>query len=235
MQQRHLLSMVCAVTEFGKKIVRLAGAPAGKITCFSEVTFQLESGDEKTSKKKRLDGIIQVVRGKKHWIGIVEVKVGDGKLDSEQISEYHKLAKQIGANAVITISNQSANQNGHPPIDLKQIHHNSLKKRPVVHFSWERLLSEAQMLSLNKNVSDTDQKWMLDEWIRFVEDESSRIVKPPELGAHWKEILTAGKNNSLSHSKKQLREVARTVARLSQKRSNAASSQIGCECKIKID
>ncbi len=198
-----LLAMACAVSEFGKRMVRIAGSSAGTISCFTEVSYQLDIGKGKPPKKIRPDGVITVKRGKKCWVALVEVKVGDAKLEPKQVNNYHKLARQIGADAVITVSNQPASQNNQPPVNL-----DGRNRIPVTHFSWERLLSEAQILSRKKEVSDEDQKWMLDEWIRFIDDPKSRIIEPPELGTHWHDIINAARTRTLKQSKKGLRDVA---------------------------
>ncbi len=57
-----LLSMVCAVTEFGRVFVRAAGGPAGRISCYTEVAFKV--GSPPTVKTIRPDGIVRAVRGK---------------------------------------------------------------------------------------------------------------------------------------------------------------------------
>jgi hypothetical protein len=69
---------------------------------------------------------------------------------------------------------------------------------PVTHFSWERLLSEAQVLSRRKAVSDPDQKWMLEEWIRYADDPASKIIAPPDLGPSWTSVL-AGRRGPAAH------------------------------------
>jgi hypothetical protein len=58
---------VRAVSEFGRAVVRMAGGPAGKLTCYTEVEFELEGEKGKGPVKRRPDGIIRVVRGKTEW------------------------------------------------------------------------------------------------------------------------------------------------------------------------
>ncbi len=53
------------------------------------------------------------------------------------------------------------------------------------------------MLSNAKAVDDPDQRWMLDEWIRYVADPASRIIEPPHLGDHWSRIVRAAKERNL--------------------------------------
>lgn len=199
-----LLAVIRAVSEFGRRIVRLSNGPAGQLSCYTEVSAKLEEIRGDAPKPLRLDGVLSVKRGKTHWVAFVEVKVGTAKLSEDQIDKYHQLAKQEKADVLITVSNQPARSDGGPPLTLDR-----RCNIPVVHFSWERLLSEAQILSKKKEVSDSDQKWMLDEWIRYVEDPEVRIIVPPDLGSHWGEVLKAAGKNALKESSSSLQDVAR--------------------------
>ncbi len=190
-----LLSMVMSVSEFGRAVVRAAGGPAGQLECLTEVPMQLQKSPREPPTDLRPDGLIRARRGKTRWKALVEVKVGDARLEQEQIALYHRLAKQEGFHALITISNQPVLPDGSPPIALDG---RRLRSVPVTHFSWDRLLSRAQMLSRKKAVSDPDQSWMLDEWIRFVDDSESKIIVPPDLGPHWTPLLKAAKTGDLA-------------------------------------
>ena len=136
-----LLSMVRGVTEFGRQFVRSAGGPVGRISCYTEVAFKV--GVPPSVRTIRPDGIVSVVRGKKGWAALVEVKVGDNQLDQAQVDAYHKLARDEGFAALITISNQAALPNGLPPVSIDR---RRLRAIPVVHLSWERLLADAKVL-----------------------------------------------------------------------------------------
>ena len=144
-----LLAMVRAVSEFGRSLVKTADGPSGRIECYTEVSFSGRGPDG--SKSIRPDGVVRAVRGKTAWKALVEVKVGDNPLEQEQFDAYHKLAKDLEFDAVITISNQAALSNGLPPLSVDG---RRLRSVPVVHFSWERLLSEARMLSRKKEVDE---------------------------------------------------------------------------------
>jgi hypothetical protein len=197
-----LLSMVCAVTEFGRLFVRAAGGPAGRISCYTEVAFKV--GSPPSVRTIRPDGIVSVVRGKKDWAALVEVKVGDNPLDQAQVDAYHKLARDEGFGALITISNQAALPNGLPPVSIDR---RRLRAIPVVHLSWERLLADAKVLCGRKQVEDPDQAWMLDEWIKYVADEESRIIEPPVLGKNWSSVISAARENKLPSVSNHLQDV----------------------------
>lgn len=196
------LSITKAVSEFGRAIIKASGGPAGNIECYTEVKLT-----DSSKKDSRPDGVICVTRGKKEWKALVEVKVGSNDLNQEQFDRYHNLAKEYDFDALITISNQAALPNGFPPlkVDLRRA-----KGVPVHHFSWERLLSEAQLHSWQSKVSDEDQQYMLNEWIRYVNDSGARIIVAPKVGAYWSDILTAATSDQLSSNKKGLEEFVST-------------------------
>lgn len=197
-----LLAVIRAVSEFGQRIVSLSNGPAGRLSCYTEVLAKLEEIRGDAPKRLSLDGVLTVKRGKTHWVAFIEVKVGTAKLSEDQIDKYHQLAKQEKAGVLITVSNQPARADGGPPLTLDR-----RCNIPVVHFSWERLLSEAQVLS--EEISDPDQKWILEEWIDYVGDSNSRIKIPPDLGSHWRAVLEAAGKNALKESSASLQDVAR--------------------------
>jgi hypothetical protein len=226
-----LLAMVSAVPEFGRAVVRRAGGFGGRLSCFTEVPFKLDRSDGAAPEDLRPDGLIQAVYGKKRWSALVEVKVGKAGLDQEQVDKYHRLAWQEGIDAVITVSNQSALPSGRPPVKLRK---GKLHKIPVVHFSWERLLSKAQILGRKKAVSDPDQKWMLDEWIRYVDDAKSRIVEPPELGSGWNEVLKAARTKALDTRANELEDVTSHWIGYLQKAALRLSAKLGVEVQPRL-
>ena len=149
-----LLAAIRAVSEFGRKIVGLSDGIASKtarFSCYTEVTYKLRVAGKKPI-TLRPDGVIVVTRGKSKWVAFVEFKVGKATLEPEKIDDYQRLAKQEGVDALITVSNQAAHADDSPPVNIKLRRNLTLR-----HFSWERLLSEAQHLSEQKAISDPDQ------------------------------------------------------------------------------
>ncbi len=217
-----LLAMIQAVSEFGRTIVRVADGPAGKLSCYTEVNFKVEGSEG--FENIRPDGIIRAVRGRTDWKAIVEVKVGNAPLEQDQFDRYHKMAKDEGFDAVITISNQAALANGLPPLSVDR---RRCRKVPVFQFSWDRLVSIARMLSRKKEIQDLDQSWMLDEWIRYVADPDSKIIEPPDLGAHWKDILKAARVEILDEKSRMLEDVAKHWAGFLRKTALQLSAKLG--------
>ena len=225
-----LLAVLRAVSEFGRAIVRRAGGPAGTLSCYTEVPFELQRRG-RPPETVRPDGIIVVERGRTKWTALVEAKVGSNNLDQEQVDRYHQLAGQEGIDAVLTVSNQAALPNGQPPLHLDG---RRLRAVPVRHFSWERLLSEAQVLSRKKAISDPDQKWMLDEWIRYADDPNSRIIVPPELGPHWNEVLKEARTGSLKKDSPELRDVASRWAAYLSKAALQLRAELGADVRPRL-
>ena len=58
------LAMIRAVSEFGRVVTKLAGAPAGRVSCYTELAFENRDGTGDV-KSLRPDGVIRCVRGKR--------------------------------------------------------------------------------------------------------------------------------------------------------------------------
>ena len=183
------------------------------------------------AKDLRPDGIIRVKRGRTEWVAMVEVKVGNNPLDQEQIDAYHRLAGDHGFNALVTISNQAALPDGLPPVKVDGRRARSV---PVVHLSWERLLSEARLLSRKKAVEDPDQQWMLDEWILYVGSGDSKIIEPQQLGPHWKSILDAAKAGNLGSVASHLAPLASNWDAYLRKEALRLRARLGVEVRAKM-
>lgn len=197
-----LLATLRAVSEFGRSIIKASGGPAGRLSCYTEVPLKSDVPD---AKELRPDGVIRVVRGSTDWRAMVEAKVGDCDLEAEQVNDYHRVAKEHGFAVLITISNQAALSDGLPPVNLDG---RRLKSVPVVHFSWDRLLSEARMLGQKSGIADSDQSWMLSEWIKYVADPGSQIIAPPQLGEHWNDVVRAARESNLPSVAKYVHDLA---------------------------
>ena len=195
-----LLAVLYAVDEFGVALTRPFGAPKGKLSAFIEVPLELADG-----RSVRPDGLIQVVRGKRSWRGLLEVKTGKNELKKEQIETYLDLAKELGMDCVITISNQIAKIPGEHPVEVDK---RKLKKVALYHISWSRLLTEAVLQKAYRGVADPDQAWILGELIRYLEHSNAGAVDFCDMGESWVGVRDAVKNGTLRPSDKKAIEVA---------------------------
>lgn len=229
-----LLSMIKAVSEFGRRITKLCGGPAGTISCFTEVSIPDDFGH----KENRPDGLVIVRRGKTEWSCLVEVKVGDNPLKEDQINRYHEFASKYGINAVLTVSSQAALPNGQPP-GIK-LNGNRLRSIPVTHLSWSRLLSEAQVLSYaddrsgKQSIDDADQAWMMSEWIKYVSAPGSKIIEPPQLGPKWNELVKAARANNIATEAVAAESVARHWDAYLTKFALQFRAKLGVDVEVKM-
>ncbi len=194
-----LLAVMTAVREFGRALTQPLGAPAGSVTTFIEVPFQLGEA------RHYPDGLIRVKRGERTWTALVEVKTGTNALDVRQLEDYLDIAREQGFNSLITISNEIPALAGQHPtrVDKKK-----LKKVTLHHYSWTQVLSEAVMHKEHRGIADQDQAWILGELIRYLEHPRSGALEFDDMGTSWVPLREAVATGTLRASDKSALEVA---------------------------
>lgn len=178
-----LLSVISVVEEFGKALLGDIGAPSGKLSriqCFTEVVFKKQAQHVKL----RPDGLIVVRTGKRVWTAIVEAKVRRSTLEREQVEAYLDIARQVGVDAVVTISNQFA---AHPSQSPLSIDKRKLSRVSLYHWSWTMLLTQA-LLCEKGAVEDPEQAYILSEMIRYLEHDGSGVMSYERMPASWKDL-----------------------------------------------
>ncbi len=183
-----LLAVLASVHEFHRAVLGPLGAPAGKIECFIEVTFEL--GDRQV----RPDGVIRTTRGNQVWTALVEVKTDRNDLEAPQIEAYLDVARDNDFQAVITISNQIATVVGEHPCNVDK---KKLRKVHLHHLSWSRIHTEAVIERINRSVSNPDQAWMLAELIRYLEHPRSGAVDFDDMGGSWVAVRDGATDGTL--------------------------------------
>lgn len=194
-----LLAVMGAVDEFGRGLLREAGAPAGRIATFTEVPLENSDG-----KRLRPDGAITVQRGKTSWRCLVEVKTGNNPLNSEQVASYLDLARENGFDAVLTISNQISSDPTDVPVSIDR---RKLRSVELRHLSWWRILTEAVMQHQHRGVKDPDQAWILGELIAYLEHDKSGAVGFEDMGQHWVSVRDAARDGTIRGSDLGVRDV----------------------------
>src|SRR6476620_1712851 len=184
-----LLAVMGAVDEFGRALMKEIGAPAGRISSFTEVPLKDAEG-----KTWRPDGAITVERGKTSWKCLVEVKTGNVPLDSGQVSTYLDLAREHGFQAVLTISNQISTTSEDAPVVVDR---RKLRSVQLRHLSWWRILTEAIMQHQHRGVRDPDQAWILGELIAYLEHEKSGAVGFEDMGQSWVQVRNAARDGTI--------------------------------------
>jgi hypothetical protein len=194
-----LLAVMKAVDEFGRGLLKEIGAPAGRITTFTEVPLEAPDG-----KVCRPDGVIAVERGKTSWKCLVEVKTGNVPLGSGQISTYLDLAREHGFQAVLTISNQISGS----PVDVPvTVDRRKLRRVELRHLSWWRILTEAIIQHQHRGVRDPDQAWILGELIAYLEHEKSGAVGFEDMGQNWVPVRNSARDGTLRPGDERVRDV----------------------------
>jgi hypothetical protein len=188
-----LLSVMMAVPEFAKAVLRHLDAPAGRVTTFTEVSLPSAGTNQKGS-KVRPDGAIVVERGKTWWGCFVEVKTGGNQHTEEQVSAYLDLARENGLQALLTISNEIAAVPGESPLSIDR---RKLGRVALRHLSWWRVLTEAVVQYRYRGVNDLDQAWILNELIAYLEDPRSGAGSFEDLGPHWVTVRDGARQGTL--------------------------------------
>lgn len=178
-----------AVDEFGRALLKKIGAPAGRISTFTEVPLKDAEG-----KTWRPDGAIAVERGKTSWKCLVEVKTGNVALKEDQVCAYLDLAREHGFQAVLTISNQISTSSDEAPVAVDR---RKLRSVHLRHLSWWRILTEAIMQHQHRGVRDPDQAWILSELIAYLEHEKSGAVGFEDMGQSWVQVRNAARDGTI--------------------------------------
>ena len=137
------------------------------------------------SSGKRPDGLIVVTTGKRTWTAIVEAKVGSSNLDAAQVEAYLEIARDVGADAVITMSNQFVTVPTHHPVTVSK---SKLRSVGLYHWSWTFLLTEALLHEASRSISDSDQAFILREMVRYLEHDSSGIRSFQRMPRSWGDL-----------------------------------------------
>lgn len=193
-----VLSVMSGVREFGREMVRRGGGPAGTLETFIEPEFDWND------KKYRPDGLIRVTRGSKQWTALVEAKSSTAKLTDEQVEIYVDIARKLGYDAVITVSNQLLGAHDQHPVTIDR---RKLKKVSLHHLSWDEIRSVAIQMSMHEQVQDSSQSWVLREFVRYLQHPKSGLHGFTDMGPQWVQVREAVKTRTLNVDNKGAIEV----------------------------
>ena len=195
-----LLAVLSSVEEFGRSLLKPLGAPAGTIDAFVEVPFRLGDG-----RSIRADGLIGVTRAGRTWWALIECKIGDQTLSTDQMEAYLDLAREVGIDAVLSISNQYQTTSSEYPVPIDR---KKLKRVALHHWSWVRVLTEAEVQKQFRGVKDRDQGYILGELIRFLSDPRSGVVLFDDMGPSWTAVREGARVHTLRRGDSDVAAVA---------------------------
>jgi hypothetical protein len=173
------------VDDFGRAMLAGLGKRVGKrstIETYTEVVLQ-KNGE----KKHRPDGLIVVKTGSTEWVSLVEAKVGNSDLTTEQVEGYLELSKQNGVDTMLTLSNQFAPWPTHHPVHVSAV---ARRKAELFHWSWMYVVTQASLLLSSGQIADPVQRYMLNEMVRFLTHPSAGVKSFDQMPAAWTELVS---------------------------------------------
>jgi len=142
-----LLATMAHILEFADAVLKPIGRPVGartRVEAFTEVSF------EKCSDPNcRPDGLLVIKTGKSVWRALIEAKVGNGKLRKDQVEKYLSIAREVGADALITISNDFTSSPTKHPLNIDK---KLLRKTELFHLPWFSFLTAIKVLDRAETV-----------------------------------------------------------------------------------
>ena len=175
------LSSLKLIKEFRENIFKATGlSKSGKIFVFTEVEFVFYD-------KKRVDGLILVLRGNKIVdSAILEMKNKNNEINEKQITDYIQIAKDYKISKLITVSNQFVSNPSQSPINVKLP-----KNLTMYHLSWSYVLTVAHLLLFKneENIIDEDQVEIMSEVVRYFEHGKSGVVGFTQMKQGWTDIV----------------------------------------------
>jgi hypothetical protein len=215
-----LLAVLSIVPDYSKSLLSAAGAPAGKVTTYIEVPFDLDG------QRVYPDGLIRVKRGSKEWTALVEVKTGKNILETQQLENYLDVARAESFDALITISNQIPPVPGQHPTAVDK---RKLRKVAIHHWSWSYVLATAIVQKEHRGVDDPEQAWILGELIRYLEHERSGALDLDDMGPNWVAVRQAVAAGTLRASDKSAPEIVSRFDALLRYASLRLGQQLGTD------
>jgi hypothetical protein len=186
-----LMATMIAVDEFRTAMLASIGVRAGAradLSGYTEVVFK-----GKDIGKDRPDGLLILNTGKSQWTALIEAKIGNSELESEQIAKYVGYAKDFGIDAVITLSNQFVALPDHHPIQLQKSIVRSVK---LFHWSWMAVVTQATLVLSNDGFASPDQRYILSEALRYWCHDSAGISKFDRMNKEWRDVVDKVRNRS---------------------------------------
>jgi hypothetical protein len=196
-----LLAVMQAVPQFGRAILKHAGAPAGRIRSFTEIRFLDED-----AKLSIPDGAVVVEWGRSRWVCLVEVKTSGVELRVDQVNRYLELARANNFDAVLTISNQITASPTESPLAVDP---RKLKKVTLRHLSWWQVMTEARVEREHRGISDPDQAWILGELIAYLDHQKAGAGGFEDMGEKWVAVRDGARQGSLRSTDAGVRDVVR--------------------------
>jgi len=205
-----LLATLMSVDEFRKQMLGSLKVRTGSRTHLHAWTeINLDDGKKAREKKNhdRPDGLLVLNTGQKEWHALVEAKIGNSELSEDQLTHYLKRARDHKIDALITVSNQFVALPTHHPVRVSKT---LLRGVDLFHWSWMYVVTQASLLLQEDAIKSDDQRFILEEALRYFNHESSGVTTFDRMNPEWKDVV--GKVQSGAPLKKTAEEVENTVS-----------------------
>ena len=175
------LACLQAVPTFADTILGPIGRPIGKrssVKCWTEVVF-------KSDDQIRPDGLLIIKTGKSVWNAILEFKVG-GNLQTDQVEQYLRLAKDNKIDCLVTVSNDLV---PHPSISPVRFDGRLTRSVSLYHFSWTYIVTQAEILLSENGFENSNHRYLVSEFARFIIHKSTGIKGYDAMPQDWKDVV----------------------------------------------
>ncbi len=226
-----LLACISFVREFADLLLSSLGRKVGsraRVACYTEIVFKASSSEGKL----RPDGLIVVTIGERKWCALIESKIGNSRLENEQVESYLRLARENEIDAIITVSNEFATQPTHHPLTISG---KLLNKVKLYHWSWMYLLTQADLLLTTNSIEDKDQHLILEEFKRFLTHSSTGVSGFTTMPAAWSDLVqTVSAGGQISAKAEAVAEVVQAWHMEIRDLALILSRQLGVNASVRL-
>lgn len=184
-------SAMMSVDAFRSTMLESLGHRVGTrstVTAFVEPVFK-----GKDVGKDRPDGLLVLNTGRRQWTALVEAKIGNAGLDRDQVAKYIGYARDFQIDAVITLSNQFVALPDHYPFQFPK---SVSRGVALFHWSWMFVVTQASLLLTSNAVQQPDQRYLLNETLRYWKHDSSGISSFDRMNREWRELVDKVRNKA---------------------------------------
>ena len=201
-----LLATLAVVHPFAEQLLERCGVRLGKtsdLRSYTEVEFVAADG----SRKDLPDGVLSLLTRKSRWTAFVEAKIDNNDISEEQVHRYAEIARELGIDAVVTLSNQLAPLPSHVPYSVPKRLSNRID---FFHISWISVLTQAALLLRDNEEISLEQAFILEEMARYFEHPSSGVRRFDKMNSEWRSLVLGVRNEQ--QFKRSSSEIENTVA-----------------------
>ncbi|MCG8559806.1 MAG: hypothetical protein MI824_08405 [Hyphomicrobiales bacterium] len=189
-KERHAASVLLATLSIVRPLARDLFATIGRrvgtttaVDAYTEVVFHNQNGE----RSARPDGLLILKTSRTEWRALIEAKIGNAKIDVEQIEAYARLARENAIDTIITISNELTVIPEQTPYALPS----GIGRRVAVyHWSWMKLITVATLLIAREDQFDEEQHYILKEMVRYLSHENIGVKGFHRMCSDWKPLLS---------------------------------------------